>query len=193
MYPYKSNFRITSPQMPSRVVMGKTAAHNGIDLVGENKNIYSVSDGVVVKSELSSGANWEFGNRVWIRDEAGKIICYNHLSARKVRLGQAVEVGDIIGIEGATGRVTGVHLHFEVRDRLGTGYKNFSAAEYIGIPNNVGTVIYKPPVINPIDDVIDRIVGKARFDNPNEAKTAMKTLKHRFPKDFWDKIYKVMK
>jgi len=193
MYPYKDDFRVTSPQMPSRTVLGKTSPHNGIDLVGVNKNIYSVSDGVVVKSELSSGANWEFGNRVWIRDPQNKIICYNHLASRKVSMGQTIKAGDMIGIEGATGRVTGVHLHFEVRDRLGMGYKNFSAAEYIGIPNNVGTVIYKPPVINPIDDVIDRVVGKARFDNPNEAKTAMKTLKHRFPKDFWDKIYKAMK
>ena len=193
MYPYKSNFRVTSPQMPSRTVMGKTAPHNGIDLVGENKNIYSVSDGVVVKSELSSGGSWEFGQRVWIRDTTGKIVCYNHLSARKVSVGQTVRAGDFIGIEGATGRVTGVHLHFEIRDRLGTGYKNYSAAEYIGIANNVGTIIYKPPVVNQLDNVIERIAERARFDRPQEAMSAMKTLKHRFPKDFWDKILKAMK
>jgi murein DD-endopeptidase MepM/ murein hydrolase activator NlpD len=180
--------------MPSRTVLGKTAPHNGIDLVGVDKSIYSVSDGTVVKSELSSGANWEFGNRVWIRDNAGKIICYNHLSARLVKLGQTVKAGDIIGTEGATGRVTGSHLHFEVRDRLGMGYKNFSAAEYIGIANAVGTIIYRPPKPpETVDTVQQQIADKAKFDNRAEALTAMKTLKHRFPKDFWDKILKAMK
>lgn len=194
MYPYKDDFRVTSPQMPARTVLGKTAPHNGIDLVGVNKNIYSVSDGVVVKSELSSGANWEFGNRVWIRDPQNKIICYNHLASRKVSMGQTIKAGDMIGIEGATGRVTGVHLHFEVRDRLGMGYKNYSAAEYLGIKNTVGMVeVNFVEKADTLDDVIERIAGIARFDQPRAAVEAMKTLQHRFPKDFWDKIYKAMK
>lgn len=193
MYPYKSSFRVTSPQMPTRTVLGKTAPHNGIDLVGENKNIFSVSDGVVVKSELSSGANWEFGNRVWIRDPQNKIICYNHLASRKVSMGQTIKAGDMIGIEGATGRVTGVHLHFEIRDRLGAGFKVFSAAEYIGIPNAIGAITVTPAPLETVDDVMQKIADKAKFDQPAAAISAMKTLQHRFPKDFWDKIYRAMK
>lgn len=195
MYPYKSNFRVTSPQMPTRTVAGVTAPHNGIDLVGVDKNIYAVSDGTVVKSEIiTNRANeaWQFGNRVWIRDRQNKIVCYNHLATRKVAVGQVVKVGDWIGVEGSTGRSTGSHLHFEVRDRLGAGFKVFSAAEYIGIANNVGTIMYKP-VQETVDDAFNRIADKARFDNRAEAIAAMKTLKHRFPKDFWDKILKAMK
>lgn len=56
----------------------------------------------------------------------------------------------------------------------------------------IGTVIYKPPVINPIDDVIDRIVGKAGFDNLTN-KTRTIHTQHPFPGGFWDKIYKAMK
>ena len=41
MYPYKSNFRVTSPQMQRIVtVMGQTMPHNGIDLVGVDKSIF---------------------------------------------------------------------------------------------------------------------------------------------------------
>lgn len=194
MYPYKSIFRVTSPQMPTRTVAGVTAPHNGIDLVGINKNIYAVSDGTVVKSEIvTNRANeaWQFGNRVWIRDRQNKIVCYNHLAVRKAAVGQAVKAGDWIGIEGSTGRSTGSHLHFEIRDRLGAGFKVFSAAEYIGIPNAVGTIAYAP--VDTLDDVIRRIAEKAKFDQPTAAISAMKTLQHRFPKDFWDKIYRAMK
>ena len=64
MYPYKSDFRVTSPQMENRTVMGVTANHNGIDLVGVDKNIYAVSDGAVVKSEIiTNRANINWG--VW--------------------------------------------------------------------------------------------------------------------------------
>lgn len=196
MYPYKSSFRVTSPQMPTRTVAGVTAPHNGIDLVGVDKNIYAVSDGTVVKSEIvTNRANeaWQFGNRVWIRDRQNKIVCYNHLATRKVAVGQAVKVGDWIGVEGSTGRSTGSHLHFEVRDRLGAGFKNFSAAEYLGIPNAVGTITVVPAPVDTLDDVIRHIAEKAKFDQPTAAVSAMKTLQHRFPKDFWDKILRAMK
>ncbi|NCB53205.1 MAG: M23 family metallopeptidase [Clostridia bacterium] len=139
MYPYKSSFRLTSPQMPVRTVLGRTAPHKGIDLVGVDKYIYAVSDGVVVVSTFTLiGDAREFGNRVWIRDKNNKIVCYNHLMRRAATKGQTVKAGDLIGIEGSTGRSTNSHLHFEIRDRLGVGYNNFSAAEYIGIPNQTG-------------------------------------------------------
>ena len=43
-----------------------------------------------------------------------------------------------------------------------------------------------------IDSVLKKIADKAKFDQPAAAITAMKTLRHRFPKDFWDKIYRAM-
>lgn len=194
--PYKSNFRVTSPQTPNRTVLGLTAPHNGIDLVGVSKAIYAVSAGTVVKSEIITNRaipEWQFGNRVWIRDNEGKIVCYNHLSTRRVSVGQAVSVGDLIGVEGATGRSTGSHLHFEVRDRLGAGFRNFSAAGYLGIPNATGLIVLDKPESDGLDSVLKQIADKAKFDQPAAALTAMKTLKHRFPKDFWEKILKAMR
>lgn len=183
MYPYKSNFRVTSPQLPARTVMGRTAPHNGIDLVGVDKAIYAVSSGTVVKSELSSGVNREFGNRVWIRDPAGKIVCYNHLANRRVSVGQTVYEGDNIGTEGATGRVTGSHLHFEVRDRLGAGYKNYSAAEYIGIANAAGTVVYRRP------DYAALVAQKAGL----EPRTMEYLRGYRFAGDLLRKLWEAMR
>lgn len=52
-----------------------------------------------------------------------------------LREGQRVRIGDQIGIEGATGQVTGQHLHFEVR----RGSERVNAADYLGIPNEPGT------------------------------------------------------
>lgn len=197
--PYKSNFRLTSPQSASRTVLGVTAPHNGIDLVGTDKNIYAVSAGTVVKSEIITDRNnpsWQFGNRVWIRDADSKIICYNHLANRRVSVGQTVKAGDLIGLEGSTGRSTGSHLHFEVRDRLGVGFKALSAAGYLGIPNAVMVHTGNAVVIpgdGDMDSVLKKIADKAKFDQPAAAISAMKTLKHRFPKDFWDKILGAMK
>lgn len=191
--PYKSAFRCTSPQMANRTVMGVTAPHNGMDFVGTDKNIYAVKSGVVVVSSIITDRNnsaWQFGNRVMIRDADNKYVMYNHLSYRRVSQGQQVVAGQIIGVEGSTGRSTGSHLHFEVRDRQGIGYNVLSAAEYLGIPNSTGS--YAAPV-ETIDTVLQAISDKAKFDSPTAAIQAMKTLKHKFPKDFWDKILKAMK
>ena len=191
MYPYKSNFRVTSPQMQNRTVMGQTMPHNGIDLVGVSKEIYAVSDGVVVKSEIitdRNNASWAFGNRVWVRDIKGRIVCYNHLSTRKAVMGQTIKTGDIVGIEGTTGRSTGSHLHFEVRDRLGIGFTALNAADYIGITNAVQTVVYKPPVKVNLD------YAKLISDKANLEPQTMDYLKrYKFADDLLQKLWMAMK
>jgi murein DD-endopeptidase MepM/ murein hydrolase activator NlpD len=50
---------------------------------------------------------------VFIRHSSTYITKYLHLTKRKVKTGQRVKQGDIIGTLGATGRVTGAHLHYE--------------------------------------------------------------------------------
>jgi murein DD-endopeptidase MepM/ murein hydrolase activator NlpD len=190
--PYKSNFRMTSPQMANRTVMGVTANHNGIDLVGVDKNLYAVSDGIVVKSEIITDRNnqsWEFGNRVWYKDTSGKIVCYNHMTTRNVQVGQTVKAGDLIGVEGATGRVTGSHLHFEIRDKLGIGFKCFNAAEYLGITNKVGLYIYNPPVKQAEPDYAAIVALKCQFEPP----TVAYINKYKFAPLVWKSIWEQLK
>ena len=189
--PYKSNFRVTSPQSASRTVLGVTAPHNGIDLVGTDKSIYAVSGGTVVKSEIitdRNNASWAFGNRVWIRDTGSRIVCYNHLSVRRVSTGQTVKEGDLIGTEGSSGRSTGSHLHFEIRDRLGTGFKALSAAGYLGISNAVQTIVYVPPLKVNIDWALI-VAQRAKL----EPQTMAYLKKYKYAEDLLRKLAEAMK
>jgi len=86
--------------------------HNGVDLgMPHSTKIYAAFDGKVRLSSYHKG----FGNIVIIRHESGLETWYAHLSERKVRPGQWVKAGDVIGLCGSTGRSTGPHLHFETR------------------------------------------------------------------------------
>ncbi len=96
-------------------------------------------DGVVVRSRIvtdSSDRTSEWGNYVAVQS-GERVIYYCHLSKRLVSVGDAVAEGDVLGIEGSTGRSTGSHLHFEVREN------NIAVnpAEFLGIPNEVGFTV----------------------------------------------------
>lgn len=189
--PYKGNFRVTSVQ---GMRWGKM--HQGLDMVGEDKMIYAIEGGTVVVSSIITDKNnaaWAFGNRVMIRGDDGKYIMYNHLSRRIVMQGQRVEEGTLIGVEGGTGNCVPAgasHLHIELRDRQGAPYKALPIAPYMGIPNAV--MYHTKEEQEDMERVLQMIASKADFDQPAAAITAMKTLRHRFPKDFWDKIYRAM-
>ena len=143
--PYKSNtnVRITSPYgyRIDPFGSGKKVWHSGIDFVGEDKNIVAVSDGIVAVSTILDKATdktrtWEWGNYVRIDTYDGHREYYCHMQSRNVKAGQKVKAGDILGIEGTTGNVTGRHLHFEVRNSNGT---TLDTSQYLNIKNAVGT------------------------------------------------------
>ena len=63
-------------------------------------------------------AGWDgsgYGNKIIIDHGNGFITLYAHMSVLQVGAGQRVNRGDVIGQMGSTGRSTGVHLHFEIR------------------------------------------------------------------------------
>lgn len=99
--------------------------------------VMSVKDGVVVKSTRS----WSAGRYVVVRHDDKSESKYFHLDERWVEEGQRVKKGDLVGVVGKTGRVTGPHLHFELRDRRGV----------------------------PLDMTVERWPGRARVDG-DEAK-----------------------
>ena len=110
----KGNHKVTSP-FGMRTIFGKRSMHNGIDLVGENSTldyIIAFADGVVKISKNSSTA----GEYVQIDHGNGQYTRYLHMKkgSRTVKAGQAVKKGDVLGYMGATGNVTGAHLHFDV-------------------------------------------------------------------------------
>ena len=88
---------------------GKT--HDGIDLgASTGTPLYAMSKGVVIGSFYDSS----FGNKIEIKYWDGSISWYGHLSRIDVASGDEVQAGDVLGLVGATGRVTGPHLHWGV-------------------------------------------------------------------------------
>jgi murein DD-endopeptidase MepM/ murein hydrolase activator NlpD len=84
--------------------------HGGIDLqLNVGTPIYAAFDGIVRISTFNRG----YGNYVVLRHYNGLETLYGHMSALKVRSGQEVKAGQLIGLGGSTGWSTGPHLHFE--------------------------------------------------------------------------------
>lgn len=91
---------------------GSTNFHTGLDLAAATGTPVAVAGpGVVVRAE-SSGS---YGNMVVVDHGGGLETRYAHLSGYSVKVGDRLDAGDVVGQAGATGRVTGPHLHFEVR------------------------------------------------------------------------------
>ncbi|PJM93952.1 transglycosylase family protein [Streptomyces sp. CB01373] len=92
--------------------------HTGVDFeVPTGTSVKAAAAGRVV----SAGWGGAYGYQVVIRHADGHYTQYGHLSAISVRVGQTVAAGRGIGRSGATGNVTGPHLHFEVRTGPGFG------------------------------------------------------------------------
>lgn len=94
-------------------VLGYTRMHKGVDFSAPTGTpIMAAGDGVVERS------NWfgSFGNYVRLRHNGSYKTIYAHMSkfGRGIKKGVRVRQGQIIGYVGATGRVTGRHLHYEV-------------------------------------------------------------------------------
>jgi murein DD-endopeptidase MepM/ murein hydrolase activator NlpD len=86
--------------------------HSGIDFRGTiGEPIQSTADGVVVQAGAANG----YGYAIKIAHGHKFETLYGHLSAIDVSVGQKVKAGDVIGKLGNTGRSTGPHLHYEVR------------------------------------------------------------------------------
>lgn len=131
--PLTGEFRVTCEYKRK----GSWAAgwHTGIDLVGDEK-IYATCDGEVVRT----GYDKSYGNFIVVKDSAtGKYHWYCHLSKINVIKGTKVSRTSRIGIMGSTGNSTGKHLHFEIRNSSNKYSDNSDPAEYMGIPNKVGT------------------------------------------------------
>ena len=93
---------------------GQRAFHEGIDVIAEHGTaIRAAAGGVVVFSDVHP----QYGNMVEIDHGNDLISRYAHASKRTVKIGDVVLRGAKIGEVGKTGRATGTHLHFEVRQR----------------------------------------------------------------------------
>nr|WP_162988799.1 M23 family metallopeptidase [Pedobacter schmidteae] len=93
-------------------VTGFSDFHKGIDLSATFEPVYSILSGRV----SAQGFQPILGNFIRIEQDSLEII-YGHLSASLVVIGQQVSAGQLLGITGDSGRVTGPHLHLSVKFR----------------------------------------------------------------------------
>ncbi|MFE4581064.1 LysM peptidoglycan-binding domain-containing M23 family metallopeptidase [Streptomyces chartreusis] len=92
--------------------MWSSGYHTGVDFAAATGTpLKAVGAGTVV----SAGWGGAYGNQVVIQLADGYYAQYAHLSSLSVSSGQTVTAGQQIGLSGATGNVTGPHLHFEIR------------------------------------------------------------------------------
>ena len=89
-----------------------SSAHTGLDLAAPSGTpIRSITDGNVVEAGYAGA----YGYHTVVRLDDGSELWYSHQSSIGVTPGQRVSAGEVIGAVGATGNVTGPHLHLEVR------------------------------------------------------------------------------
>lgn len=120
--------RVTSPFGAGREVNGVwRSTHTGMDIAGrKGDTVRAANRGVVALV----GDFFYGGRSVYVAHGAGLLTAYHHLSRALVTAGDTVERGQVIGRVGATGRVTGPHLHWGAQ----YGSISFDPADLLKLP-----------------------------------------------------------
>ena len=107
--------------------------HKGIDFVSKDKRIFATCDGVV-RTVAYDAKGW--GQYVSVGDSQGRrhIFCHLVKGSVNVKKGDKVTRSTVIGTMGATGNVSGVHLHYQLQN----GETVINPCDYLGIPNKAG-------------------------------------------------------
>jgi len=118
MKPLKRGYKITQlfGESPTYYSQWGFKAHEGIDLIPTDSdwNIHSMEDGVVLRDIDTPRDNYGIYCVIWNKDKK-RAWWYCHLENNNLNTGQFVKAGDVIGKMGATGKVTGAHLHLGLR------------------------------------------------------------------------------
>jgi murein DD-endopeptidase MepM/ murein hydrolase activator NlpD len=94
----------------------KLGRHTGVDFsVPTGTKVVSAMEGTVLEAGVNVSWGPSYGISVIIDHGQGIRAIYAHLSALKVKKGDKVEEGELIGLSGNSGNSTGPHLHFESR------------------------------------------------------------------------------
>lgn len=121
--------------------------HVGVDLATSSpENLYSIFDGRVI----DKGYNSARGYYIVVKGTNNLAFLYQHMqSASPLSIGDPVQIGQFVGIEGTSGQVTGLHLHMEMQDLTNRNwnYSNnisyyMNPCTYMNIPNVTGTECY---------------------------------------------------
>lgn len=126
--------------------------HTGVDIVApEGTDVIATGSGLVVWSGYGLFNGYEdpedpYGLAVAIRHDFGYrgeplYTVYAHMSEANVIRGESVQVGDLIGSVGNTGRTTGAHLHYEVRLGVNDFYHSVNPELWMAPPQGWGVLV----------------------------------------------------
>jgi len=107
----KFRWPIANPDITSPFGMRWGRLHKGVDIVSNDHQIKAADNGVVIYAGYAS----DYGDHVILDHLNGYKTVYAHLRTIKVKVGDILQKGDLLGVMGETGDATGVHLHFEIR------------------------------------------------------------------------------
>lgn len=125
-------------ELPPTGVTYVKGYHTGIDFTSPTKVIYAAVDGTI--EQVSTDPDG-WGKYIILRTKNGLYdLIHAHMSQWYVVRGQKVIAGDKLGLMGATGQVTGPHLHFEVRKAPWTNRNEVDPAAWLGIKNQRGAI-----------------------------------------------------
>ena len=117
-FPNYDAYMVTSP-FGMRTLRGQTRMHNGIDLVAKAADGSGAVDMIMAHSGgkvTASGYDPSAGYLVKIQTAPNVAMVYYHLREQPdLKVGDTVKTGEVIGYMGATGNVTGAHLHFGIQ------------------------------------------------------------------------------
>lgn len=172
--PYKGRFKVTQ--------QFKGASHDGLDLVGiDSKEVYSTVDGTVEKADWENPANKAQGFGLYARikaDNSDDKYYFGHLSSIKVKAGQKIKKGELIGIEGSTGKSTGSHCHYCIRTNgLKSGVKDVCIVS--GIPNKLGVYSTEDTTVKTVDEIATEVIA-GKWGNGEERKINLKEAGYNY-------------
>ncbi|EME8127646.1 peptidoglycan DD-metalloendopeptidase family protein [Enterococcus faecium] len=102
---------IEPPNISSWFGIRELGFHRGIDFAHpQGTSIKAIGDGTVITAEY----HYSWGNHIRIKHANGQTSLYAHCSVVKVKVGDKVKKGDVIGLVGNTGNSFGAHLHLEI-------------------------------------------------------------------------------
>ena len=186
--PLNGEIRITSKYgyRTDPITGASKSWHGGLDLVSNNRAVLASVSGVVAVSQIVTDKNnptWEWGNYVRLETADGYAVYLCHLASVSVRAGQTVSAGDVLGVEGSTGKSTGSHCHLEVRK----GGKSTDPTLYLDIANRVGSY----PVTAATSkntDFSTLVCERAGL----EAQTKAYLNQYKYAEDLWRKLWEAM-
>ena len=165
----KGNIRITGKYLQTTAPWTKNAPHIGIDAVSSDLYIYAPLDGRVERKISKS-----CGNYIWFWVNGKHMFTMCHLSRWLVGNGATVKAGTRIGVMGATGQASGVHLHLVYYPK-GNGV-HANPSKWLKEDD-----IYKGKTAKQHYD--EKVIWKTRYDNRGKVITKLEASVARLDKE----------